>query len=73
MQCDWISVGDELPDDEIHQKQMCIVWDEETMNAPIVARYIGGRQFHDFFKNWVKVSYWMPMPEPPQRDYEEHR
>lgn len=57
----WISVSDSLPED----KQMCIVAVEDSQNA-VVARYIGGRQFHDFFKNWVNVTYWRPMPVPPE-------
>lgn len=57
----WISVEDRLPED----KQVCIVWRRRGGNA-VVARYVGGRDFHDFFKNWVEVDRWMPMPEVPQ-------
>lgn len=59
MNIEWISVGERLPED----KQDCIVCCEDATHS-FTARYIGGRQFHDSFKNWVKVDYWMPMPQP---------
>jgi hypothetical protein len=60
----WIKTTEQLPDER--RKPRCIVWHEETMSEPMVAVYIGGRQFHDFFRNWVNVSHWMPMPLPPE-------
>jgi len=57
----WISVVEGLPED----KQMCIVFNSQV-EYPFIARYIGGRDFHDFFKNWVPVDYWMLMPDPPK-------
>lgn len=58
----WIPVSERLPED----KQMVIAWGGPEMENPIVLRYIGGRQFHDFFKNWVAVTHWMPLPQPPE-------
>jgi hypothetical protein len=55
---EWISVEDHLPRD----KQVVLGCSRDQHYA-FVARYIGGREFHDFFKNWVNVDYWMPMPE----------
>lgn len=57
----WISVSERLPDD----KQTCICAADDVQNA-FVARYVGGREFHDFFKNWVSVDYWQPLPALPE-------
>lgn len=59
---EWISVEEMLPED----KQTCIVWAGGHAENAFVARYIGGREFHDFFKNWIVVTHWMPMPIPPK-------
>lgn len=60
----WIPVSERLPED----KQMVLGWHSEGMTNPIVVRYIGGREFHDFFKNWVAIECWRPLPAAPDTE-----
>ncbi len=69
----WISVKDELPE----RKKKVLVWCTgyfkcDNRGKPVPCVRIGFlREFDDHFQvatgnYWLKVSHWMPLPEPPE-------
>lgn len=62
----WISVDDKLPD----RFQPVIICREKNRGEYIVEQ--GMRDIGDWWKVYgtrtKKVLYWMPMPEPPEKD-----
>ena len=54
----WIPVGERLPD----EGSAVLVWD---MNAPQVG-WLEDGLWQDERQNYLAVTYWIPLPEPPE-------
>lgn len=59
----WIPVTERLPEYE----RPVMGWDEELQSSRIV-NFVYGRFFDDIDMSSVKVTHWMPLPEPPKED-----
>lgn len=65
----WISVKDRLPNKATEYLCRCIVNDDNTYPFYMVLRYIlfdKNPHFQHETKGGMKVSHWMPLPEPPK-------
>lgn len=58
----WIPVSEELPDDDIPSKPYLCYWNGHTQ----VCRYWRTRKVFEFNGRVMKVTHWMPLPEPPK-------
>ena len=65
---EWISVKDALPKDN----EYVLVYDSNNGFYNIDCFYNGDwLEIHDYWTEDVKVTHWMPLPEPPDMvDYE---
>lgn len=64
---EWIDVNDRLPDKE--GSYLCVMSDDHINPLVIIKYFINGMFYvTEWYKENVgrKVTYWMPLPEPPK-------
>lgn len=64
---EWISIKDKLPEDD----QIILGWsDKREARLPLICWFdVGSNEFIPCFCDqecFVKIDYWMPLPEPPK-------
>ena len=63
---EWVSVADRLPEPETEVLARCRYKDAWH----ILACYVSKRWYDQWYTivagQWVKVTHWMPLPEPPK-------
>ena len=68
---EWISVKDRLPEKE---KEVLVYWTNTSQckRHYEIIYYTGDHWFclDDKVRPWIKVTHWMPLPEPPEVENE---
>lgn len=70
----WISVKDRMPKPR-EDVLVCVYWHEKYQTRPGWYSDQDGLWYVDISAHWkwdLNVTHWMPIPEPPKKEIEEH-